>query len=307
MQQNLIDNGLLKILACPVCSNSITLRDKSLQCTNCATSYKIDNGIPIMFPPTMPKEQMIAIHVWGEEYRSLLKNQIYEYRDQYGLKDYEILKRYYVVNKGDLFLELGCGRGRVSLMLAKDGLTTVGLDVSIDALKLAKKIFEHNNERGWFVCGDILNPPIKKCSLDLVFAGGSMEHFKDTKEGVAKTCELIKPTGLFVATVPYVSISTLAQGFFTGNVPDVSFLREFYYFVHFKILKQRKLMYGYEKSFTAGSLVKIFKEVGFSNVVVGPYETEYTLKFFPKFTKKFIQQLIRCKLFWPVIYLSARK
>ena len=118
---------------------------------------------------------------------------------------------------------------------------------------------------------------------------------------------MIKPKGVFIATVPYVSFSTLAQGLLTGNVPDVPVLRELYYFVHFKILKERKLVYGYEKSFTTKSLVNTLKEIGFSNAKIEYYDVEYTLKFFPKFSKIFIQKLIHHKPFWPMIYLSARK
>lgn len=307
MKQNLIENDLLDILACPVCNHDVILRDESLLCPQCRISFKIDDEIPIMLPPAMPREQLIAIHVWGEEYRDLLKNQVYEYMDQYGLKDCEILRNNYFFNKNTLLLEIGCGKGRVCITLAKESISTVGLDISIDAVKLAKKNSEINGAKSLFVCGDILCPPFKKCSFDIIFAGGSIEHFKDTKSGVAQVYELIKPNGMFIATVPYVSLSTLAQCLFTGNVPEIPILKEFYYFVHFKMLKGRKLMYGYEKSFTAQALTKMFAKVGFSNITTGLYDVEYTLKFFPEFTKSFVQNLIRLRPFWPMIYLVAKK
>lgn len=49
----MVSRELLEILACPICKSDIRLEAKKdvLVCTNkkCAKTYKIEDGIPIMF------------------------------------------------------------------------------------------------------------------------------------------------------------------------------------------------------------------------------------------------------------------
>ncbi|MCM8819483.1 MAG: Trm112 family protein [Candidatus Omnitrophica bacterium] len=44
----MIDEELLKILACPVCKKDVFLKNDWLVCRNCKKRYPIKNGIPIM-------------------------------------------------------------------------------------------------------------------------------------------------------------------------------------------------------------------------------------------------------------------
>ena len=303
-----VGEELLSLLICPDCRGKVRGDAEYLICIDCGRKFMVEDGIPIMLPSNVPKEELIAIDTWGREYRGLLRSRNYQYLDRYGLKDYEILNRSHNFSSRDRFLELGCGRARVCLMLSKDGVTTIGLDVSMDALRLGQEIFRQHNARGFFVCGDMLSPPLKGGSFDMVFGGGSLEHLKDTETCIKRVHELTKPAGKFMATVPYVSLSTLAQGLLTGNIPDVLFLREVYTFVHFKIMRRRSLLYGFEKSFTGKSITKSFSDAGFRDIELGLYDVEYTLKFFPyPPLRRIIQRLIRIRLFWPAVYVCGQK
>lgn len=44
----MIDEELLKILACPLCKCDVFLKDNWLVCKNCKRRYPIKDGIPIM-------------------------------------------------------------------------------------------------------------------------------------------------------------------------------------------------------------------------------------------------------------------
>jgi hypothetical protein len=44
----MIDEELLKILACPVCKTDVILKKGGLVCTSCKRKYPIKDGIPIM-------------------------------------------------------------------------------------------------------------------------------------------------------------------------------------------------------------------------------------------------------------------
>jgi len=48
----MIDQDLLKILACPVCKGSLELREEQalLVCSRCNVGYPIEEGIPNLLP-----------------------------------------------------------------------------------------------------------------------------------------------------------------------------------------------------------------------------------------------------------------
>jgi len=44
----MIDDILVKILACPACKGEVELLDKKLVCTKCRRKYPIKNGVPVL-------------------------------------------------------------------------------------------------------------------------------------------------------------------------------------------------------------------------------------------------------------------
>jgi uncharacterized protein YbaR (Trm112 family) len=44
----MIDQELLKILACPVCKTDVSLKNEKIVCQSCQRKYPIKDGIPIM-------------------------------------------------------------------------------------------------------------------------------------------------------------------------------------------------------------------------------------------------------------------
>ena len=44
----MVDEELLRILACPVCKADVVLKDNKIVCTQCGRKYPVRDGIPIM-------------------------------------------------------------------------------------------------------------------------------------------------------------------------------------------------------------------------------------------------------------------
>lgn len=44
----MIDEELLKILACPACKGDVSLENEKIVCSKCGRKYPIRDGIPIM-------------------------------------------------------------------------------------------------------------------------------------------------------------------------------------------------------------------------------------------------------------------
>lgn len=72
-------------------------------------------------------------------------------------------------------IELGCGEGRNAIYIAKQGIRTVGLDISQTAITNAVKNAENNNVNIDFYCFDIFNTTIKD-KYDYVYDSGLFHH-----------------------------------------------------------------------------------------------------------------------------------
>jgi uncharacterized protein YbaR (Trm112 family) len=44
----MINEELLKILACPLCKADVVVKNEKIVCTKCARKYPVKDGIPIM-------------------------------------------------------------------------------------------------------------------------------------------------------------------------------------------------------------------------------------------------------------------
>lgn len=304
----LIDEELLEIVICPSCHSRIEINAGNLRCkgAKCGREYDVIEGIPILLLDKLDKEQEIAIDVWSEEYRVLLQEGSFDFIDQYALSDFAQISNHIGQDNKPILLEVGCGRSRLSSLAAEKGCKTFGLDISLDGLLLSKRFFASKGIHGHFINGDMYSFPIRSNSMDLLFGGGVIEHAKDTQRIVNEMFEVMKPGGVCINTVPIVSLSTLSQGLLTGTIPELPILKQLYTFIHFEVLKQKYLYYGYEKSFTIGKWKEIFEKAGFSRVVIELYDVEWTLKFFHnEIVRAFVQRLLKVRPFWPSVSITA--
>lgn len=50
MSEDVIDEELLDVLACPHCKGEVVLEGEKLVCSNCGREFPIEDGIPHMLP-----------------------------------------------------------------------------------------------------------------------------------------------------------------------------------------------------------------------------------------------------------------
>lgn len=93
-------------------------------------------------------------------------------------------------------LDLGCGRGRWSRMYSARGAKVVGLDISVDALR----VLSAELRAGHFVCGDVSMPPLADNSFDLVNSVTVIQHLPYDRQGPAvhSVARVLRPGGYFV-------------------------------------------------------------------------------------------------------------
>lgn len=93
-------------------------------------------------------------------------------------------------------LDAGCGSGRYSFALKSLGCgRVVGVDISIDSVKLASKINPFAGKGVRFRQGSVLDLPFAGGTFDFVFSNGVLHHTKSTYGGIKEIHRVLKNGG----------------------------------------------------------------------------------------------------------------
>jgi ubiquinone/menaquinone biosynthesis C-methylase UbiE len=112
-------------------------------------------------------------------------------------------------------LDLGCGVGRNSIYLAKEGFDIVGVDVSKSALKLANKWAEEERlSTVTFTLGTMVSIPFDDCHFDAVVSISVIHHGikKDILTTIAEINRILKKKGVFLANIASVEDPRYGEG-----------------------------------------------------------------------------------------------
>jgi ubiquinone/menaquinone biosynthesis C-methylase UbiE len=104
--------------------------------------------------------------------------------------------------QGDRALDIGCGDGALSFLLARDGWRVAGLDYSGAGLGLAREMFGRHGEQAGFMRGDSTMLPVKDGSQDAVVAADIIEHLREPERMLDEIARALKKGGAAVITTP---------------------------------------------------------------------------------------------------------
>jgi len=117
---------------------------------------------------------------------------------------YEHLHRYAYAKalvKNKRVLDLACGEGYGSNLLASDAASVVGIDIDASVISHASAKYARKNLR--FVTGSITAVPIQEnhC-FDVIVCFEAIEHIENQDELLAETKRLLDPEGLLIVSTP---------------------------------------------------------------------------------------------------------
>ena len=104
------------------------------------------------------------------------------------------------VQAGERALDLGCGTGEFTAMLAQAGADVVGAEVAQAAIDRARRA--HPELR--FILVPVEGPlPFDDGAFELVWASEVIEHIADTARWLSEVRRVLRPGGRFLLTTPH--------------------------------------------------------------------------------------------------------
>lgn len=303
----------LDYLFCVVCKSDLSKKGNKLICKNCSNSYSIQSGI-IKMLPELTTDLKFSIKKWDKFYEEQLKSGGYEklknkYFSIFHEDTYRQVKEAKNFNKTMVYLEIGSGDFFLGSTLAKECNLIIGIDFSYTALKISKSMLDSKGIKNYLLIqGDILSLPLKNDTIDFIYGGGVIEHFKDTQKCLNEIYRVLKNNGVSFNTVPYLNIGSLTYRQLWGNIPNFPILKELAELIHINILGGRHMIYGFEYSFPSFVLKTIHKKAGFKRVKVEKFDVAMTFDFAPSFLRNYLKKIAEgSSLFWPMVKVIAQK
>ena len=305
---------ILNYVRCPLCKKELVVNKGQLVCQYCDRKFSILNSNTISLLPESILSGKLSLERWERLYQKQFENGSYREAAKNYQRDYledtiAQLNEAKTIIPSTIFLEIGCGQMFLGQEIAKKAKLVIGIDFSPTALKIADKVFQKQEIKNYLlILGDIQQMPIKEKSVDLIYGGGVIEHFKNTQKCVNELYRVLKTGGASFNTVPYLNIGALTYRQIWGNIPNFPVLKQLAEFIHIKLLKSRYMIFGYEFSFLGFTLKKIHKKAGFKKVKVDKFKVKLVFDFAPKLFRPLLVKLANSsRLFWPMIKVIGKK
>jgi len=104
--------------------------------------------------------------------------------------------------KSGVILDAGCGRGWVSLELAKRGFEVVDVDLSDERISEAKALFKSENIPVPLIKASLTNLPLKDAAFNSVISCDVIEHIPDVELAFLELSRVVAPDGNLCLTIP---------------------------------------------------------------------------------------------------------
>ncbi|MCD6399828.1 class I SAM-dependent methyltransferase, partial [candidate division WOR-3 bacterium] len=278
----MINKGLLQYLCYPECKSDLIEKDNFWVCEKCVEKYEIIDDNIVKTLPDLTLDLELLIQKWDEFYQKQLSDKSYlkgrsDYLKIFYEDTYQQLNEYKKINKDLVYLEIGCGPMIFGQEISDKCRLVIGIDFCPTALKIAKKMLETKGIKNYLLIqGDILNMPIKENTIDLIYGGGVIEHFKNTQQCINELYRVLRKDGISFNTVPYLNLGSLTYRQIWGNIPNFPILKQLAEFIHIKLLRGKHMILGYEMSFLGSTLRKIHKKAGFRKVYIDKFRCKLT-------------------------------
>ncbi|WP_144276111.1 methyltransferase domain-containing protein [Cycloclasticus zancles] len=310
---SLVESHVLDLLVCPKCKLGLNEMEQAYQCTACDMTFPVLFGIPDFRLRsdkylTLQQERDKAERLF-EKSKELSFNELVEF--YYQITDdvpIELSRRYtaYVLNapfqagplidslepnKSTVLLDVGCGSG--GLLQAANGIyvATIGVDIALRWLVIAKKRLDEAGVQSTLICADVENLPFKDKSIDHVVANDVLEHVYNINAALKEMSRQLKNNGklwvsgsnrFFIgpnATTRLWGIGLFPKGIRTWLLVKIRGIDSLRYIHLISPLRIRKMLLGHFSLLNAGP-----KKVILSSTKNYPFQDRILISIYQKLT-----------------------
>lgn len=190
--------------------------------------------------------------------------------------NYEHLHRYGFARefvRGKKVLDLACGEGYGTTMLAKEADEVIGIDIDAATIKHASRRYVKGNLR--FIRSSITQLVIEgKKIFDVIVSFEALEHIEEHDKAMAEVKRLLKDDGIFIISTPNKFIYSDQ-----ANCKNLWHKKELYLDEFEALLRStfnNVLIYG-QNVFPASNMFPMFKAVGITQeLTIGKGESEFS-------------------------------
>ena len=105
-----------------------------------------------------------------------------------------------VFTKGKTVLDIACGTGYGSKLMASQAKKVYGVDLSVDAIEYAKKNYSASNVE--YKIGDCTDIPLGDNEVDVVVSYETIEHIDDYRKFMREIKRVLKSSGTLLISTP---------------------------------------------------------------------------------------------------------
>jgi len=274
---------LLDLLACPSCRGELelskglgvgeTISEGEIICLDCRASYPVKEGIPCFLSGLGGKIGHIyrGLKAYYDAYAPIMDRNYHNPRIAYMRSIEDACIR--LTKPRGLVLDIGCGTGRQTIMLAEKGCRVLAMDISMGMLLEAKR---RVLEKGLLDHVDLLMAradalPIREGILNRAYSiFGAYNHAPGWLKGFRQVHRALRERGAFLLTVlNYYQLTWWAEALLKGDGRALKH-RLSTKLCHISVRMGRgKKMKLWTKLFTPGELLRALKSVGFRDVRLG--------------------------------------
>lgn len=212
---------------------------------------------------------------------------IYFYSNPFKLFEFNHITKKSKIGKNETILDIGCGDGLQSVLIAKKCRKFIGIDTSLKSIEQAKRLAKAVgiSNHCQFKCVRIEKAKFLENSFDKIFSFCVIEHVPEYKALLSKAYYVLKKNGQFL-----LSVDSLA------SIEDET------------IKKKHQKDYSVVKYFTVDELKKLLNEIGFQGISVYPiFRGELARKLFIKGIKNLFRFSHISTIFYYLLLLLNEK
>ena len=173
------------------------------------------------------KSTLKAVVLWSLRYSHILPS-IWQIRSPFKIQEFREVMRCAQPERNDRALDLGCGGGLQTQLLAKQMREVIGIDLSPESITKAQQNLRGSKVRGrvHFHCQALQDLRLPTASLDAVFSFCVLEHIPELETVLMEVRRLLKPGGRLQVSVD--SLSTIEDSALISKHRQDHFVHQYF-------------------------------------------------------------------------------